>query len=115
MTLSAFEIARIEKTMNDFIEDIRPPADRRDQLDFAFRLTKQSVELFEVRPFWRNPEEKTEVPVVKATFRKNQGLWKVYWHRADGKWHCYEPYPEAKTLDQFLSVVKKDEYGCFFG
>ena len=115
MTLSAFEIARIEKTMNCFIEKIRPPVHIRDQLDFIFRLTNQSVELFEVRPLWGNPKEKTEQPVAKATFTKNQGIWKVYWHRADGKWHRYEPNAEVKSLDQFLSVIKKDEYGCFFG
>jgi hypothetical protein len=115
MTLSAFEIARIEKTMNDFIETLRPPAHIRDRLDFIYRLTDQSIEILEVRPLWTNPKEKTEQPVAKATFTKNQGIWKVYWHRADGKWHRYEPNAEVKTLNQFLSVIKKDEYGCFFG
>lgn len=115
MTLSALEIARIEKTMNDLIVKIRPPAHIRDQLDFAYRLTNQSVELFEVRPLWKNPKETTEQPIAKATFAKNQGIWKMYWHRSDGKWHRYEPNAEVKTLDQFLSVIKKDEYGCFFG
>jgi len=101
--------------MAKFIERIRPPAHIRDQLDFIYRLEKQSVEIFEVRPLWRNPKEKTEQPVAKATFKKIQEIWKVYWHRADGKWHRYEPKAEVKTLSQFLSVIEKDEYGCFFG
>jgi len=31
------------------------------------------------------------------------------------KWHFYEPVPDVSTLDEFLAVVKKDEYACFFG
>ncbi len=56
-----------------------------------------------------------EHPVAKATYVKTQGIWKVYWQRADLKWHGYEPDPEVETLQEFLAIVDRDEYACFFG
>jgi hypothetical protein len=35
--------------------------------------------------------------------------------RADLKWHVYDPAPEAASIEEFLAVVDKDEYACFFG
>lgn len=115
MAFSEIELARIEKNMAEFLGRIRPPAHIRDQLDFIYRVEGQSIEIFEVRPQWGNPKEKTEQPFAKATFVKSQGIWKVYWRRANGKWYLYEPSAEVKTIGEFLSVIEKDEYGCFFG
>ncbi|HYP68298.1 MAG TPA: DUF3024 domain-containing protein [Thiobacillaceae bacterium] len=42
-----------------------------------------------------------ESPVAKATYVKTQGMWKVYWMRADLKWHGYAPAPKVQTVDAF--------------
>ena len=115
MALSEFEKKRFEKLVGAFVEKHRPPPEIRDQLDLAFRIRGQSVELFEIRPTWRNPLEKLEQPVAKATFVKRTQVWKVYWQRADMKWHRYEPNSEVESLEEFLEIVEHDEYGCFFG
>ena len=62
-----------------------------------------------------NPKEKTAIAFAKATYVKSKKIWKIYWQRADLKWHGYEPNPEVKQIEDFLSVVDQDEYGCFFG
>ena len=115
MAFSEIEIKKIEKELQTFNEARRPPPSIRAQLDFGFRLSGQSVELFELRPMWRNPEVTQEIPYAKATYVKSQRIWKIYWHRADMKWHRYEPYPQATTLNAFLEMVAEDEYHCFFG
>lgn len=115
MALSEFETKKIEKEVRAFVEKRRPPPRIRPELDLGFRVKGQSVEIFEVRPRWRHPEEKIEHPVAKATFVKTQRIWKVYWQRADLKWHGYEPNPQVETLEEFLAVVDRDEYACFFG
>ena len=115
MALSELETARAMKTLGEFIERRRPPPHIRDQLDFAYRITGQSVELLEVRPVWDRPSEKMERPLAKATFVRTRNLWRVYWRRADLKWHAYEPAPEVVGLPEFLSVVEEDAYGCFWG
>ena len=75
----------------------------------------QSVEIFEIRPLWNDPRQKIEEAVAKATYVKKQNVWKVYWQRADRRWHRYDPDPEVDTLKAFLGLVDRDEYGCFFG
>ena len=42
-------------------------------------------------------------------------MWKVYWLRADLRWHRYDPDAEVASLDEFLAIVDRDEYACFFG
>ena len=115
MAFSEFELKRYEKVVKAFVDKHRPPPHIRKDLDLGYRLKGQSVELFEIRPRWDNPKELLEHAVAKATYVKTQGVWKLYWQRADLKWHSYEPYPAAKSLDAILKVVGIDAYGCFFG
>ena len=115
MTLSEFERKRYEKAVSRFIEARRPPPHVRRQLDLSYRLEGQSVEIFEVRPDYRDPSETTENRVAKATYVKRAEEWRIYWQRADLKWHRYEPYPTASSIEEFLAVVDEDVYGCFFG
>ena len=115
MALSEFETKRIEKAVSSFIERRRPPAHIRSELDLGFRVSGQSVEIFEVRPVWKEPSKKMEHPVAKATYVKSRAVWKVYWMRADLKWHSYPPAPAVGTVEKFLSLVAEDKHACFFG
>lgn len=115
MAISDFEIKRCERELDKFMEVKRPPPQVRSQLDFGYRINNQSVELYEIRPEWRNPSNVREFPFAKTTFVKSKKAWKIYWQRQDLKWHSYEPMPEVKYFEDFLSIVSKDEYGCFFG
>lgn len=117
MAISEFEIKRCEKLATQFIEKHRPPPHLRSELDLAFRIDgqSQSLELFEVRPHWKNEFEKIENPIAKVTYNKSKNGWKVLWMRADLKWHIYQPTPEVASLEEFLTLVAKDEHACFFG
>ena len=81
----------------------------------AILQASQSVEIFEVRPNWRDKTHLREHPIAKATFNNTNRTWKVYWRRADLKWHTYQPNAEVARIEDFLEVVDKDENGCFFG
>jgi len=115
MAFSEIEIQRYKKILDAFLKRRRPPAHLRDQVDVGFRLKGQSLEIFEVRPSWRTPGPMIEQPVAKTTYVKTRKVWKVYWQRADMKWHGYGPAPEVKKLEEFISLVEKDEYHCFWG
>jgi len=115
MALSEFERKKVEVELGRFIESKRPPPEIRDQLDLGFRIENQSVLLFEIRPRWDKPGEKMESPVAKATYSKAQQVWKVYWKRADLKWHRYEPTPAVDQLGDFLALVDEDKHACFWG
>ena len=115
MAISEFELKRCESELEKFLEKHRPPAHIRHEVDFAYRIENQSVLLFEVRPSFRDPRSKTEIPIAKTTFVKNQKIWKVYWQRADLNWHAYEPTATVKHLEDFLALVAEDKHCCFFG
>ena len=113
--LTEFDTKRCEKLVSEFIERRRPPAHIRAKLDLAFRISGQSVEIFEVRPNWRDETNIREHPIAKATYNQSNRKWKVFWRRADLKWHRYEPNGEVTRIEDFIEVVDKDEHGCFFG
>jgi hypothetical protein len=87
----------------------------RDQLDISFRISGQSVEIVEIRPQWNDPTRKSESPIAKATYVKSQKIWKLYWMRADGKWHAYPPFPSSASLEKVLDAIEADRNGCFWG
>ena len=115
MAFSEFELKRYENPVKAYIEARRPPPHIRKELDLGYRFKNQSVELFEIRPVWRGPGEYMEQPIAKATFVKTEKIWKIYWQRADLRWHRYDPKPSASTIEDFLAAVEEDEYACFYG
>jgi hypothetical protein len=115
MVFSEFEIKRIEKSVDKFMEKRRPAPHIRNQVDLGFKIKNQSLELFEIRPRWNNPSETIEGAIAKATYIKTKRIWKIYWQRQDLKWHGYQPKPEVNTVEEFLAVVDQDSHACFFG
>ena len=115
MALSEIEIKRIERAVAGFMDRKRPPPHIRPKLDLQYRIEGQSLELFEVRLFWADSSQTIETAVAKATYVKRTGRWKIYWQRADLKWHRYDPDPEVESIEDVLVVVEADQYACFFG
>jgi hypothetical protein len=115
MAISEFEVKRCEREIEKFLVDNRPPTHIRNEVDFGYRIENQSVELFEIRPEWNNPQNKIEIPFAKASFVKKEKLWKIYWQRQDLKWHSYKPAPNVQYFEEFLSIVSEDANACFFG
>jgi hypothetical protein len=116
MAFSESESQEVVRSLTSFMERKRPPASVRHELDLMYRIERQSVLLFEVRPAWRGPPgAKIELPIAKATYVRAHDHWRVFWQRADLKWHRYEPAAEVISIDEFLGLVEEDEYACFFG
>ena len=115
MALSEIEMQRCKKSLERFLEQRRPPKHLRDQVDMGYRITGQSVVIFEVRPDWLDSSRRMERPFAKATFVRTKSLWMIFWMRRDLKWHGYEPAAAAESFEDFLDVVNRDEYHCFFG
>lgn len=113
MSLSEFELKKCEKAIAAFMKKRRPPPYIRKKLDLWCRIEEQSIDIFEIRPEWRNPENTIEIPVAKCTYVRTRGTWKVYWQRQDLKWHRYEPDPEVNSIEAFFELVDRDEYACF--
>ena len=115
MALTELETARVRRTLGAFVEG-RRSSHRREKLDLAFRVSGQSVEIFEVRPALGGAAgEKVEIPVAKATYVRTVRRWRVFWLRQDMKWHTYQPVPDVATIEEFVALVREDRNACFFG
>jgi len=115
MTLDITKSVDIIETMENHIAKIRPRPEIRHQLDIGYEIKDQSVFLHEIRPKWDNPKIIQTHDYAKATFVKDKNIWKVFWLRADLKWHSYKPKPTVNKLADFLKLVDEDEYCCFKG
>jgi len=115
MALDITKSVDIIETMENYIVKVRPVPEIRNKLDLNYEIKGQSVILNEIRPAWDNPKEILTNGYAKATFVINKNIWKIYWIRADNKWHSYTPNPEVKELKDFLKLVDQDKFGCFKG
>jgi hypothetical protein len=84
-------------------------------LDIGYKIDKQSVILFEVRPGFKNPAINTGSPYAKATYIKRSDQWTIYWMRANLKWELYTICPAVSELKDFIELVEEDKYHCFKG
>ena len=115
MAIDALQTLDIIEAMENFIARKRPPEHIRLKLDIGYKIEQQSVIIFEIRPQWNKPEVIREHPVAKTTFVKTKNHWKVFWVRADLKWHAYPPAPTVKTISAFTKLVEEDKHHCFWG
>lgn len=105
----------IIEIMESFLIEIRPSEDIKSKLDINYKVEDQSVILFEIRPDWKNPQEKREYNIAKATFVKKENQWKIFWFISDLKWHSYKPKEKVNSLKEFVKIVEEDKLGCFWG
>jgi len=81
------------------------------KLPFAIVKKKQSYIVGHKRKRFSDGSEFFS-EACKITYVKKSNSWKLYWMRADLKWHLYDEY---STLDEALKEVKEDPNGCFWG
>lgn len=104
-----------ERIVIDYVTKNRPPIEIRDQLDLGCSCENNVIELFEIRPVWSKPGEYQNLSFAKIKYVRTQKIWKLFWMRATGKWQSYEPHPESSNLNDLLTIIDKDKYGCFRG
>lgn len=115
MAFTPVQLQEITTMMDQYIAEHRPPEHIRPQLDLGWRLEKQSVLLFEIRPQWNDASITRHYDYAKATWVQSQKRWTIFWLRASLKWHRYQPLEWTGNLKRFLEEVEKDPYRDFKG
>ena len=116
MAFTESEIADHLQVLEDKFWSLRRPAlHLRQKLREGQRFTDQAIELFLVRPAYNRPGEQFEESLAKIRFVRTTKVWRLYWKRADGKWHGYPPHPQTRSLADALAIILNDPHGCFFG
>lgn len=104
-----------EENIKVLFESIRPPIEVRNQVDFGYIYENKTLELFEIRPRWDNPEILINMSFAKLKYISNKKIWKIYWKRASGKWEEYQPEPTVNDLFTAFKIIQEDKFYCFFG
>jgi hypothetical protein len=115
MAFTDKQIEEITSMMDVLIERLRPPENLRHRLDVGWRIERQSVFLYEIRPQWNDPTIIREHDFAKATWVQKEKEWHVYWVRSDLKWYRYEGLESVVNLQRFMIEVEKDPHYCFRG
>ena len=116
MAFTESEIAEHLQVLEDVFWSLhRPPLEVRAQIREGQRFTDRAIELFYTRPRYNRPGEFIESDIAKIRYVASKGVWKLYWKRADGKWHAYPPCPQTDSLAAALQVISEDANGCFLG
>ena len=82
-----------------------------EKLPLEIIKEKQSYIIGHRRKRWNRDEYFIE-EACKMTFVKSRNIWKLFWKRADLKWHLYQEYAD---FDELLEEVRTDPNGCFWG
>lgn len=114
MAFDDLEQRRIEGQVGALCKRRSPPH-LREELSLQYRISGHEIEVFERRPDWRGSGPPTESPVAKLRFLRSTGEWRLYWMRADLKWHGYEPLPASFDLEELVREIDEDPNACFFG
>jgi hypothetical protein len=114
MAFSDFELARIQSAVGRLCERRSPPPHLRREVSIEYRVEGHAVTVFERRPKWRG-EGFTEGGVARLRFNKTAGEWRLFWRRADLKWHSYSPLPSSSDLSKLVGEIDADPHACFFG
>jgi hypothetical protein len=114
MSFSEIELARVDKVVGGLCRKRNRP-ELRDQLSLEYRVSRQDVVVFERRPRWDGRRGHTEHPVAKVKFIRKQGEWRLFWMRADLKWHAYPPLARSGQLERLVAEIDRDPHACFFG
>ncbi len=113
MSFDVINAVFIIELMENYLQRIRPPKEIRKQLDINYRIEKQSVYLFTVRPTPFKGGAYKEYDYAKTTYIKKNDCWNIYWMKGDLKWHSYSPAPTAKTLTEVVKIIEANVNGCF--
>ena len=114
MTISEFEIFKVEKAAKKFCEDKNKPFPP-EQLYIDYRVEDQNLYFLEVRPKLDDPTKKTEILVAKFMYIKKNKVWKLYWPRQNSKWQQYGPDGTNQHLEPLFKILNEDINGCFWG
>lgn len=114
MALTEHERRRIDRTLVEFCERHNRP-ELKDQLSLEYEVEGHNVTLFERRPRWDGAPGHTDHPVAKFKFVRTAAEWRLFWQRADLKWHAYTPRPSSRDLSDLVDEVDQDPHACFFG
>lgn len=93
----------------------RVPKEARDQVRIETQVAQNAVTVIERRPPWHDADDDwSEHPVARLRYTAKSGLWTLYWHDSNERWHRYQTGP-ATNVRSLLDEIDHDPTGIFWG
>jgi len=115
MEFTEFDKTWVENAVEAVLGKRRPSSNAGKEGNLGYRITGQSIEVFVIRPSFRDEKVLHEIPIAKGTFIESKKVWKLFWYKSDLRWHRYNPMPSAQTIEELLAEIDADRYACFWG
>lgn len=109
MSLSEFELRKIEKYISAFCEK-RIRAVGRDRLEISYRVLDNEVWMFERRPRWDNPSEWNEFAFARILCDMDTRVWRLYWQDQNRQWHPYNLLEPTRNFQEVLNQIDDDQF-----
>lgn len=111
------EILGPARAQLDLYCENRIPEEIRDQIQLEHESRGNAITLLECRPPWRENfgPEWTRQKIAQFRYDPEKQEWTLFWHRASGRWHRYDPAPPAPDIGPLLAEVAEDRMACFWG
>jgi len=114
VAFSEFELARIGKIVGGLCHRRSPP-ELKDQLSVEYEIKLHDVVIIEKRSRWDGSPGHTKTDVAKIKLVRTVNEWRLFWMRADLRWHSYQPLASSRYMEDLVDEVDADPYGCFWG
>jgi hypothetical protein len=114
MAFGELELEQIQRTVGEWYKRRCLPH-LKDKVRLEYSVIGHDVVIFERRPRWDNKSEWKETPIAKLKFVRSADKWRLYWMRADPKWHEYPGLSSSHRLDDLVQEIDADPLACFFG
>jgi len=114
MPFSELELKPIEEAVGELCRKRSLPQ-LKDKLQLGYSVKGHEIIIFERRPKWDHLKEWIESPVAKLKFIRSANKWRLYWQRADLKWHEYPGPSSSDRIGDLVQEIDADTLACFFG
>ena len=112
--LTDLEKRRIEKHVGTFCEN-RVPPHARNQVKLFFIIENNNVIITESRPYFKNPEQWSEMPIAKLSYDNDSLKWSLFCSGAKSGWNIYPEFIPTKDLMRIINELEEDPNHLFWG
>ena len=109
------DLQRIHATVGALVERVQPPEHLWDEIRHELEVEGHRVRIWTIRPVWNDRSQKVRSGVAQFTYNRTQDSWTLYWMRADGRWHAWDPAENNSDLESLVRIVEEDRRGGFWG
>ena len=114
MPFNDIEKQRIKKIIGGFCQE-KIPDHQRCQIKLFYEIRGYEVRIIESRPHFLNSHLWTDTPIARLHYDPDTLAWRLYWMRANGKWHKYPDFELTNNLKSLIGVIAEDRYRVFWG